>query len=209
MNRELVSYIENNIFPLYEKNDKAHQMWHIRGVIDRSLEISKQYDINLDMVYTIAAFHDLGNYINRENHERESAKIFISDTKINSFFNDAQIIVIREAIEDHRASLTNKHRSIYGKIIATADKFITIDDVLKSVHLHTLENFPNVSWEQKVELCYKYLNKKYGENGYARIPLPYLPYEKFLVNIRKLLKNKELLATALFKVDSEIKKENL
>lgn len=204
MNKELKNYIENYIFPEYKKNDASHQMWHISGVIERSLLIAQNYKVNLNMVYTIAAFHDIGNYISRDNHEKESAKIFMKEKKMKFFFNNYQRKVIKEAIEDHRASLKQKHRSIYGKIIATADKFIKIEDILKSIHLFTINNYKNISWDEAVEKCYQYLEKKYGKNGYATIPLPFKPYDKFIKNIEKLLKDKNKLSINLKNVDLKI-----
>lgn len=209
MNEDLIKYIKIYIFPLYDKNDRSHRLWHITGVIERSLSIAKDYDVNLDMVYTIAAFHDVGNHVSRDSHEIESAKLFLKDKKMKLFFDEDQIQIIKEAIEDHRASLTYEHRNIYGKIIATADKFLTIDDILKSVHLYTLENFPNINWEESLDRCYKYLNNKYGENGYASIPLAFPPYYNFLIEIRKLIKDKGKLNIALKQVDTNIKEDNM
>ena len=62
--KELRDYIEKNIFPIYQKNDKAHDINHIYYVIRRSLIFAHQLDdIDDDMVYTIAAFHDIGHHI--------------------------------------------------------------------------------------------------------------------------------------------------
>ena len=205
MNKKLIDYVETHVFPLYDKNDKSHQMWHINGVIERSLRIARDYDVDMDMVYTIAAFHDIGVHIDRENHEKESALIFVNDPMMPKFFNEAQIKIIKEAIEDHRASATNTPRSIYGKIVATADKLIIIPDILKSIHLYTLENYPDLDWNRAIDTCYKYLYNKYGPNGYAKVPLVSKDYEIFLENVSKLLLDRSLLASELKKVDIEAK----
>lgn len=73
INKELVRYIEDEIFPLYDRNEEGHGIGHIKTVIKRSLELAKKYDVNLDMVYTIAAYYDLGHYIDRKTHELISA----------------------------------------------------------------------------------------------------------------------------------------
>ncbi len=207
INKELLNYIEKYVFPIYERNDKSHQLWHILGVIDRSLCIAKDYDVDINMVYVVAVFHDIGCHISRNNHEIESAKILLKDKYIKKLFDKYQIKIIKEAIEDHRASLTCEPRSIYGKIIATADKFLTIEDILKSIHLHTLEKYPNIKWKETNERCYKYLDKKYGKNGYAKIPLPFPPYDNFLKEVRKLLNDKNYFNKELKNVDTKIKKE--
>ncbi len=41
MNNELVQYIENEIFPLYNRNEEGHGINHIRTVIKRSLNIKR------------------------------------------------------------------------------------------------------------------------------------------------------------------------
>ena len=76
-NLSLISYIQNNIFPEYSKNDDGHNLKHIEYVIDRCMRFSAQFDnIDLDMLYTIAAFHDIGHHIDKKNHEKLSAQIF-------------------------------------------------------------------------------------------------------------------------------------
>ena len=67
INKELKEYIENNIFPEYNKNDEGHNLDHIKYVIERSLKFAKiVQDINVDMVYTIAVYHDLGHHIDKK-----------------------------------------------------------------------------------------------------------------------------------------------
>lgn len=52
----------------------GHNLEHIQYVIDRSLKFANTVeDINFDMVYTIAAYHDIGHYIDAKNHEKVSA----------------------------------------------------------------------------------------------------------------------------------------
>ena len=38
---ELVKYVENEIFPLYNRNEEGHGIEHIKTVIKRSLELAK------------------------------------------------------------------------------------------------------------------------------------------------------------------------
>ena len=87
---ELVKYIEDEIFPLYNRNEEGHGIQHIKTVIKRSLELAKNYEVNLNMVYTIASYHDLGHYIDRKTHEIISAELFMKDNKIKQWFTDEQ-----------------------------------------------------------------------------------------------------------------------
>lgn len=202
MNEKLVNYIENNIFPLYSRNDWAHQMWHIEDVIEKSLHLSKDYDVNLDMVYTIAAFHDFGCYLGRENHEKTSANLLKQDEFIKNIFNEDEMEIMYEAIIDHRGSLEYEPRSIYGKIISTADRFITVDGIMKSTHCHTLEFYLDAPWDKQVKRSYDYIKNKYGSGGYARVWLEYPEYDRFLESVSYYLEHEDLFEEKLKEIDS-------
>ena len=47
INQELKDYIENNIFPEYNKNEIGHGIEHIKYVIDRSFELVKENNFML------------------------------------------------------------------------------------------------------------------------------------------------------------------
>lgn len=192
MNNELVQYIENEIFPLYNRNEEGHGINHIETVIKRSLELAKDYDVNIDMVYTIASYHDLGHYIDRKTHEIISAEIFMKDEKIKEWFTDEQRSVIKEAIEDHRASSNHEPRTIYGKIISTADRtIIDIDNTIKRSYSYGKRNYIGLSEEEQIERVYQHLTEKYGENGYAKVYLEDKEFEDALDKLRQALSNKE------------------
>lgn len=89
------------------------------------------------MVYAIASFHDLAHHIDKDNHEVLSAKLFYENEKMKEFFTDEQRKIIKEAIEDHRASLEYEPRSNYGKIISSADRNVDITSSLKRTHAYT------------------------------------------------------------------------
>lgn len=190
---ELKEYIEKEIFPLYEKNEKAHGIEHIQTVINRSLNIAKEYEVNKNMVYTVAAYHDLGHYIDPKNHEKLSAEIFMKDKKIKKWFTQEEIQVIKEAIEDHRASSDHEPRSIYGKIISTADRTIkSIEVCIKRTYLYGKKNYPELSTkEEQVNRIYEHLNEKYGKNGYAKTYLYDEEFENAKTKFVEALQDKE------------------
>lgn len=192
MNNELVQYIENEIFPLYDRNEEGHGINHIKTVIKRSLELANDYDVDLDMVYTIASYHDLGHYIDRKTHEIISAEIFMKDEKIKQWFTDEQRSIIKEAIEDHRASSNHEPRTIYGKIISTADRtIIDIDNTIKRSYSYGKRNYIGLTEEEQIERVYQHLTEKYGENGYAKVYLEDKEFEDALDKLRQALSNKE------------------
>ncbi len=192
INEEIMQYIKNEIFPLYNKNEEGHGINHIKTVIKRSLELAHKYDVNLDIVYVIASYHDLGHYIDRKTHEIISAEMFIKDENMKKWFNDEQRNTIKEAIEDHRASSSHKPRSIYGMIVSTADRTIMdIDDAIKRTYSYGMKNYPGLTKEEQIERIYQHLTEKYGEKGYAKIYLEDEEFDKAIQNLRRALSNKQ------------------
>lgn len=189
---DLKNYIENNIFPEYQKNEEGHQIDHIKYVINRSFKFASTVpNINCNMVYVIAAYHDIGHHIDAKRHEFISAQIMEHDMNLKKFFNDDELKIIKEAIEDHRASSNHEPRSIYGKIVSTADRNNTIEDCLKRTYTYGREHSKDLSDDELFLRSYDVLVKKFGYNGYAKFYFEDLEYEKFLSDLRKLLENKE------------------
>lgn len=193
INNELKNYIERNIFPEYSKNEPAHNIEHIKYVINRSFKFANTVpDIDYNMVYTIAAYHDIGHHIDSKRHEIISSKIMAKDENLKRFFSEEQLKAIKEAIEDHRASSDHEPRSIYGKIVSTADRNITIEDCLSRTYTYGKKLNPSASDEELYLRAHNVLIKKFGENGYAKFFFEDEEYEKFLKDIRELLSNKKL-----------------
>lgn len=193
LNPKLKEYIEKNIFPLYQRNEEGHDITHIQYVIERSFELVEQNElaVDLDMVYAIAAYHDIGHYIDSKIHEIISAKIMQEDKNLLSFFNEEQLETIKQAIEDHRASSDHEPRSIYGKIVSYADRNDTVEKCLRRSYYIGKRRNPNYTDEQLFENAFQVLTKKFGENGYAKFYFKDKKYEDFLTQIRSLLQDKE------------------
>lgn len=192
INQELVKYIESEIFPLYNRNEEGHGIGHIKTVIKRSLKLAKNYDVNLNMVYVIASYHDIGHYIDRKKHEIISAEMFMKDEKIRKWFTTEQINTIKEAIEDHRASSNHEPRTIYGRIVSTADRtIIDIDNTIRRSYSYGKRNYVGLSEEEQIERVYQHLTEKYGENGYAKVYLEDKEFDESIKKLRQALSNKE------------------
>lgn len=190
----LKNYIEKNIFPSYQKNDLGHNLDHIKYVIERSLKFASEVDeINYNMVYTIAAYHDIGHYIDAKNHEKVSAEMLLADKNLRRFFTEDEIKIMSEAVYDHRASLDGIPRSIYGKIVSSADRNVLVDEPLKRTYSYRLEHNPNSSLDEIIEESRKHIIDKFGKKGYAKEKMYFedLDYKKFLEEISALAENKE------------------
>lgn len=204
MNEELVKYIQNEIFPMYDKNEEGHGIGHIKTVIERSLKFAKDYDVDINMVYTIAAYHDLGHHIDRKRHEIISAQIFMKDENMEKWFSNEQRKIIKEAIEDHRASSNHEPRTIYGKIVSTADRTIVkIDNNIKRAYSYIKKNFQEITEEEQIQKVYEHLKDKYGEKGYAKVYLEDKEFDEAMKEFRKALQDKDSFIQRIKKVVKE------
>lgn len=164
---ELRTYVESCILPEYSKLP-GHTDVHITQVINRSFNFSKQVpDVDINMVYVVAAYHDLGRLVDDENHHIHSARILQNDKKLREYFTEQQINIMAEAIEDHRASNMNEPRNIYGKIVSSADRNTNIYDMLERVYDHTKSRNLDKSDSDVIEIARKHLREKYSPSGYA------------------------------------------
>lgn len=194
VNKNLKKYIEKNIFPIYERNDLGHNLEHIKYVIERSLSFAKMIeDINYDMVYVIAAYHDLGHHIDADNHEKVSAELLLEDNQLKEFFTIEQTQTMADAVYDHRASLEGEPRSIYGKIVSSADRNTLVDVPLKRTYAYRVKHNPTATLEEIIEESRQHLIKKFGKKGYASEKMYFedKEYKKFLEDIQTLVMNKE------------------
>ena len=210
INRELQAYIENNIFPEYEKNEKGHGIDHIKYVIERSFQLVKEnsLDVNPNMVYTIASYHDIGHHIDSKTHEIISADIMSKDKNLSRFFTEDELVTIKEAIEDHRASAKDDPRSIYGRIVSSADRNNKVEDCLRRTYTYGLKLNPNATDEELFLRSYDALVNKFGEKGYAKFYFKDTQYENFLKDLRELLKDKEKYIDTQREYIKKLKKDN-
>lgn len=194
INKELKKYIEKNIFPSYKKNDLGHNLEHIKYVIERSLKFANEIDdINHDMVYTIAAYHDIGHYIDAKNHEKISSEKLFNDENLRKFFSEDEIKIMSEAVYDHRASLEGEPRSIYGKIVSSADRETRVNVQLQRMYEYRLTHYPEKSLDWMIEDTRLYIINKFGKRGYAteKIYFEDLDYKNFLEELSIITENKE------------------
>ncbi len=210
VNSELQKYIENNIFPEYDKNEKAHGIEHIKYVIKRSFELVDENDLDVDsnIVYTVAAYHDVGHHIDSKTHEIISADIMSKDENLRKFFTEDEIKIIKEAIEDHRASAKDDPRSIYGRIVSSADRNNSVEACLRRTYSYGKKLNPNASDEELFLRAHDVLTKKFGENGYAKFYFKDKVYEEFLKELRELLNNKDNFIETQRNYIKKLKREN-
>lgn len=209
INKTLKEYIENNIIPKYENLDLAHRSDHVYGVIKHAIQLGKNYNLNLEMVYVIAAFHDIGLLIERKYHHIHGGIILEKDEFINSYFNIESIKIMKEAIEDHRASSEKKPRSIYGMVITEADRSDDFKEIIGRCFLFELSKNKNTTYNESFERVYDHITKKYGENGYLKVWLEKSSFNLTLKLLRQKLANKEKFKKECLIVYKNIKQSNI
>lgn len=194
----LIEYIEKEIFPIYDNVDAGHNLNnHIIPVITESINLAKRLNLNLNLniIYTIAAYHDIGLVNGREFHHLYSKKIVENDRNLKRWFTKDEIKIIAEAVEDHRASSQKEPRSIYGKIIADSDKNVDLNEIILRTHLCIKAKFPNEDlsdFDKEFEKAYEWIVEKDSEQGYLNF---YLNREKasLLEKLHKEVTNKSLI----------------
>lgn len=129
VNLEIMDFVEKQILPKYNAFGESHGLRHVTRVIRNSLKLVPVTGADIDMVYVIAAYHDLGMSGPRAIHHITSGKILQADSRLKRWFNKEQIKIMKEAVEDHRASSSRQPRSIYGKIVAEADRDIDVHEI--------------------------------------------------------------------------------
>lgn len=187
MNPELQQYIEREIIPRYDHFDKAHQCDHVLMVIQQSLDIASHLDVDTDMVYAIAAYHDTGLCEGREHHHEVSAKIIKADMNLRRWFTEEQILVMADAAEDHRASAKQEPRTIYGRIVAEADRFIDPEIIVQRTIQYGLDHYPELGREEQYQRMLTHLKEKYGRNGYLKLWFPDSPNAARLERLRQII----------------------
>ena len=190
-------YIEGNIIPRYDAFDAAHRRDHVIYVIEQSLELARHYDVDEDMVFAIAAYHDTGLEIDRKTHHLESGRIVRSDLNLRRWFSEEQIEVMARAVEDHRASSDHEPRSIYGKIVAEADRQIDPDTIIRRTIQYGLSHYPELDREGHWERTLEHLLEKYAQGGYLRLWIPESSNAERLKELQTLIKDRKALR-ALF-----------
>lgn len=190
---DLMEFIERNILPRYSAFDKAHQMQHVTQVIRSSIKLANQLGADMDMVYTIAAYHDLGLEGPRAIHHITSGKILAADARLKKWFSPQQIKLMKEAVEDHRASASHAPRSIFGRIVAEADREISEDSVFRRTVQFGLEHYPEMNVEEHWKRFKAHMDEKYSRKGYIHLWIPGSENEKNLAEIRKIIEVPALL----------------
>ena len=201
---DLMEFIEQNILPKYNSFDKAHNLTHVNRVIKNSLALALRTGADINMTYTIAAYHDLGLEGPRAIHHLSSGKILMADKRLRRCFSEEKIKIMKEAVEDHRASASHAPRSIYGKIVAEADRDLDPMTVFTRAIEYGIDHYPAKSYEEQWQRFVQHMDEKYSNRGYIRLWISDSPNEINLKEIRDTINNVERLRNIFNKIYNKI-----
>ena len=189
INQELKKYIYEEVVPRYREFDDAHKEDHALTVIAQAMHllsgrdewVASQADVdtiwladvNENMLLAAAACHDLGLVNGRDNHHLDSGVIIRHDSRLAQWFTPEQIEVIAQAAEDHRASGKSAPRSIYGMIVAEADRVIDGETIIRRTVQFGFKHYPDLDREGHIARAIAHLHEKYGRGGYLRLWIPW------------------------------------
>ena len=189
----LQEYIEQTILPQYDAFDGGHKRDHAEAVIAESLQLARAHNADEQMAYVIAAYHDLGLRFDREKHHIYSGEILMADSTLRQWFTEEQLLTMRDAVEDHRASGKNPPRTIYGAIVAEADRQIIPETVIARTMAYSAKLYPDGDFETLYARSREHLLEKYAEGGYMRLWLNSERNVRSLEALRAIIRNEPLL----------------
>ena len=213
INATLEKYIFEEVVPRYASFDAAHKEDHALTVIRQALELLDGRDswaaaqadveplwltpVSRAMLMTAAACHDLGLVNGRERHHLDSGIIIRADSRLKEWFTEEQIEVIAQAAEDHRASGKGAPRSIYGMLIAEADRVIDQETIIRRTIQFGLKHYPDLCREGQLQRAREHLVEKYGRGGYLRLWIPWSSNASRLNALQDLIADPEALTSTI------------
>lgn len=202
--QEIRAYIEREILSRYDGFDAAHRRDHADIVVSRSIELAQRLGANVEMAYVIAAYHDMGLAVGRDVHHIESKRILLEDSELKRWFAAEDIATMGDAVEDHRASSKQPPRTIYGRIVAEADRLIVPHSIIRRTIQFTLTHHPNLDREEGYERLLEHMREKYDYGGYIKLWIEESDNAQRLEELRKIIADKPALRRLYDEIYNEL-----
>jgi uncharacterized protein len=120
-----------------------------------------------------------------------SGDIIRADKQLKRWFDEIQIGIMADAAEDHRASSKHEPRTIYGKIVAEADRCIEPISIIRRTIQFGLSHYPELDKEGNYQRTVEHMQEKYAEGGYLKLWIPESPNRQRLDELREIFRDKE------------------
>ena len=185
---EIMAFVEREIVPRYNNFDRGHSTDHARTVISQALQLAGFYpEVDTCLLLVAAAYHDLGLINGREHHHTDSARIISEDERLRQWFSEEEINTIADAAEDHRASSDHEPRTIYGRIVAEADRIIDAETIVRRALQYGLKHEPGLDREGQYRRLMEHMREKYDYGGYLKLWIPQSDNARNLEAFRHIL----------------------
>ena len=204
INLDIMDFVEKQILPRYVNFDRAHNLSHVTSVMKRSIDLASKIGADVNMALVIAAYHDTGLEGPRAINHITGGKILMADVRLRKWFSLEQIRIMKEAIEDHRASASHSPRSIYGKIVAEADRDLQPESVFRRTVVFGIDNYPDKNREEQWKRFLEHLENKYSTNGYIKLWIQNSSNAEGLAEIRRMMANRGELRKVFDRIYNDV-----
>lgn len=207
----IIEYVYGNVVPQYAAFDPAHREDHAIAVTDSSMDLYRRApeevrrEVDPEILFVAAACHDLGRINGKANHHIDSGRIIRADSRLREWFDEDQVELIAQAAEDHRASKESEPRSIYGKMVAEADRLIDPETIIRRTLQYGLSTYPEMSPEEQIDRAVEHLNNKYGPSGYLKLWIPWSGNASRLRELRTLIADPSALRSEVLRIWSALR----
>lgn len=204
--KDLEKYIYEEIVPRYAEFDPAHREDHALTVIDQALKLLETMPeeasegIDRNILLAAAACHDLGLINGRDRHHLDSGEIIRGDSRLRQWFSEQEIETIAQAAEDHRASGKSAPRSIYGMLVAEADRVIDGETIIRRTIQFGLNNYPELDRQGHIERAVSHLHEKYGRSGYLKLWIPWSDNAARLAELQDLIEDEDGIRAEVIRI---------
>ena len=106
---------------------------------------------------------------------------------MRQWFSEDEINTIADAAEDHRASSDHEPRTIYGRIVAEADRIIDTNTIVRRALQYGMKHQPSLDREAQYNRLMAHMREKYDYGGYLKLWIPQSDNAKRLEEFRKTL----------------------
>lgn len=204
--KDLEKYIYEDIVPRYAEFDPAHREDHALTVISQALKLLETMPeeasegIDRNILLAAAACHDLGLINGRDRHHLDSGEIIRGDARLRQWFSEQEIETIAQAAEDHRASGKSAPRSIYGMLVAEADRVIDGETIIRRTIQFGLNNYPELDRQGHIERAVSHLHEKYGRGGYLKLWIPWSDNAARLAELQDLIEDEDGIRAEVIRI---------
>ena len=189
--KEIREFVEREIVPRYDDFDAGHGRDHVLTVMSQALSLAQYYpEVDRCLLLVAAAYHDLGLDFGRDEHHTHSARIVREDERLRQWFSNDEINTIADAAEDHRASSGHEPRTIYGRIVAEADRIIDSETIVRRALLYGMKHEPGLDREGQYQRLMEHMQEKYNYGGYLKLWIPQGDNARRLEEFRQILADK-------------------